>query len=103
MTNQVVGPDGTTSENAQLGPDGQAIPERLGAWPWTQAERERGAIRKVPGGQSYETAWAIVGPDGEEIGSVLVPAFDVLIEEIRKLRFALTVKGVAEDLGDLSF
>jgi hypothetical protein len=72
-----------------LGPD---FPESAG-------DRERGKFRES--GYPRLTAVAVVGDDGNQIGTALVPSFEELIEEIRKLRLALTLQGTAADLGDL--
>ena len=74
-----------------LGPD---FPDSAGM-------RELGKFRESA--YARLTAVAVVDDDGNSIGSALVPNFEDLAMEIRKLRFALTVKGVAEDLGDLNF
>ena len=79
-----VNPSGSTG----LGPD---FPESAG-------DREKGKFRE----STYPrlTAVAVVGDDGEQIGTALMPSFEELLEEIRKLRLALAMTGVAADLGD---
>ena len=85
----LAGPD-LTPGTTGLGPD---FPESAG-------DREKGKFRESA--YARLTAVAVVDDDGNSIGSALVPNFEDLAMEIRKLRFALTVKGVAEDLGDLN-
>ena len=74
MTTEVRGPDGEALSPQIKGPDGDVIPERLWPYVWSQPSREKGAARRPEGGLPYETAWAVVGPDGRQIGSVLMPA-----------------------------
>ena len=102
MTTDVRGPDGLPLDPQINGPDGNEIPERLWPFVWSQPSREKGAMRRPEGGLSYETAWAVVDPSGQVIGSVLVPSFDALLEELRLLRKALTYTKIAADLGDLN-
>ena len=66
--------------------------------PKPQGSRQYGSYREVDG--DTLTAVAVVGPDGNQIGTALFPSFDDLIHEIRQLRLALTMQGVAADLGD---
>ena len=68
-------------------------------FPSSAGDRERGKFRRGP--EARLTAVAVVDNDGNEIGSALFPSFDELIEEIRKLRFALMLQGTAADLDDL--
>lgn len=67
--------------------------------PTPLASRQYGSYREVDG--ETLTAVAVLGPDGEQIGTALFPSFDELIHEIRQLRLALQLQGVAADLGDL--
>ena len=65
-------------------------------------DREHGKFRYGPGGMPRLTAVAVVGNDGQEIGTALVPYFGDLVYEIRQLRLALTLSEVAQDLGDFA-
>ena len=72
-----------------LGPD----------WPESAGDREKGKFR--PSQYPRLTQVAVVDDDGNPVGTAQIPAFDELIDEIRRLRFALQLQGTAADLGDL--
>lgn len=68
-------------------------------FPDSAGDRERGRHR--PSEYPRMTQVAVCEDDGNRVGTVLIPHLAALTEEVRKLRLALTVKGIAEDLGDL--
>lgn len=74
-------------------------PDRSGDFPQSSGDRERGKFR--PSEYPRSTVVAVAGDDGAPVGSVLRDDLTQLTEEVRKLRLALTLRGVAEDLGDL--
>ena len=67
-------------------------------FPGSAGDREQGKFR--PSATPRLTAVAVVDDAGNPIGTAFIPSFDELIEEIRKLRLALTLSGTAKDLGD---
>ena len=71
-----------------LGPD---FPDSAGM-------RELGKFRESQ--YARLTAVAVVGDDGEPIGTATTATLDDLIEEIRLLRKALMLQGTAADLDD---
>lgn len=82
-------PESTRETHQRGGPD----------FPESGGDREHGKFR--PSATPRLTTVAVVGDDGQPIGTALVPNFADLIEELRKLRFALMLNGQAADLGDL--
>ena len=77
--------EGTTA----LGPD---FPESAG-------DREKAKFR--PSEFPRLVTVAVVNDDGTPVGTALVPDFSELADEIRRLRYALQLNGLAADLGDL--
>jgi len=87
-------PPGNPFPESQTDSIGDGSPD----FPTSAGGREGGKFR--PSATPKLTQVAVTNDDGTQIGWALLPSFDELIEEIRKLRLALTLKGVAEDLGD---
>ena len=67
--------------------------------PQDASGRESGKFRRVR--EPRLVAVAVVDSEGNEIGWALAPQLDDLIGEIRKLRYAMQLRGTAEDLDDL--
>lgn len=83
------------------GPDNSPGSTGLGSdFPESAGERERGKFR--PSEYPRLTTVAVSNDDGTPIG---VPSLQTALEanthELRQLRLALTMSGVAADLGDL--
>ena len=62
-------------------------------FPGDAGDRERGKFR--PSGTPRLTQIAVTNDDGTQIGSALFPSFEELLDEIRLLRLALELQGVA--------
>ena len=59
------------------------------------AEREYGKFRESKR-HTRDSTVAVVGDDGDPVGSILIDKLDELINEIRLLRFELELNGVAQ-------
>ena len=62
-------------------------------FPGDAGDREKGKFR--PSRTPRLTQLAVVDDDGNPIGSVLIPSFEELLDEIRLLRLALELQGTA--------
>ena len=75
-----------TSGSTGLGPD----------FPGHAGDREKGRFREGP--QPRLTAVAVVDNEGQAVGFGVEQKLDVLIEEIRLLRHALVLTGLAAEI-----
>ena len=80
------GPDRDTQGRTGLGPD----------YPETAGDRERGKFR--PSNYPRLVQLAVCNDDQSKVTGALEDKLDELIREIRLLRLALTMQGVAADI-----